>query len=156
MGSTRERERESGDGKVVYAVAVQLSIYIYIFTYSMSRSIRAWAAEIRPMTVNVWASLLLTRCRNLDFSTCGIFNLWNILLRACLWLETENMDGCLIHFLPYRFSPNFHTASRVSMSTRSSYHLRNATATFECSATCMRTFSLSITLKSINPHITKE
>jgi hypothetical protein len=130
--------------------------FIYISSH-MSRSIRAWAAEIRPMTVNVRASLLLTRCRNLVgaraiLSPCWIFNFWNILLRACLWLETENMDGCLIHFLPYRFSPNFHTASRVSMSTRSSYHLRNATATFECSATCMRTFSLSITLKSINPH----
>jgi hypothetical protein len=46
----------------------------------MSRSIRAWAAEIRPMTVNVWASLLLTRCRNLVgaraiLSPCWIFQL---------------------------------------------------------------------------------
>jgi hypothetical protein len=53
----------------------------------MSRSIRAWAAEIQPMTLNVWASLLLTRCRNLVgaraiLNPCWIFNFWNILLRA--------------------------------------------------------------------------
>ena len=123
--------------------------FIYISSH-MSRSIRAWAWTCGQAYswrgVEIWWEL------EQYWALAGFFNLWNILLRACLWLETENMDGCLIHFLPYRFSPNFHTASRVSMSTRSSYHLRNATATFECSATCMRTFSLSITLKSINPH----
>jgi len=56
---------------VVYAVAVQLSIYIYIFTYVAFNS---------SMGVNVWASLLLTRCRNLVgaraiLSPCWIFQL---------------------------------------------------------------------------------
>jgi ribosomal protein S7 len=54
------------------------------------------------------------------------------------YLATELTGSILLHF-----TQDFHTTSRVSISThmptRSSYHLRNSSITFECSTACMET-----------------